>query len=954
LRCESCNSIVDAPAKFCPNCGAAMRTESATLRRERKLVTVLFADVQSFTSLAERLDAEAVGELMQGFLRAQAASVERHGGYVDKFTGDGLMALFGAPKAHGDDADRAVMAALEMQKAAPSFNSKAHGRPTGSPLQLRVGINTGEVLVGAIAEKGTDYTAMGDTVNIAARLQTAAEVGTVLIGESMAKALRRGFRLGEPQALRLKGKEREIAGRVVLGVAAEDDEHSFFTRFVGREAELRRLCAALEECSGSKRLGLLLIEGEAGIGKSRLLAEFEDTLRTNHAPVEVLESSFSAFGAEMFSLPRRVVLRHYGLSDGAITGPGRSRLAETMLGDIRSHAATLDEPFKSDPELLTHFVAHAIGADPPDTRAKFLQPREARENALTGIRTLLEAWAEERPLVLAVEDLQWADEGTIEFLKALAEKPPCSAVMVVGTARDSLKGLAGGLEWERMRLSPLGREDSVKMASGVLGDAALDRGLEVGKSAGNPLFIEELSKRLSEGGLVVMENSGGEGGNTLRLAPGTEAPSLPAGIQSVINARLDALGESEREIVHLGSVAGNSFQEALIAHLAGRDVWAQLANLCEKGFMHRHAASGPWPSDAEVKGVEYVFRHGLIREVAYSRLLMKVRTELHGRVARWLEARMDVSECASGAYAQFCGVLAHHLEMAGENARAIDFYEKAGDAAFTAYSNEEALKNFTRAAELCESVAKEVSPDREPMKYFEWKVRRPFELLDKNSKVLEQLARFDEMVSAARKAYELAHQGMEFWKTHSKLNEIGRLSSEYFVEAIYMLTIELSPIPSTKKQELLKEGLAIAVEASDLQGQVKMLHTIGAERRKAGDAREAMRLYEKALSIAREHGLKGEGLISADMADLYLEAGRLDDAERAYRRFLEIAQQADVKMYEIQALRHIAEVLFARGRREDAVAMLETILPAARAIGDKFHIIRAEQRIAELRGTGRK
>jgi class 3 adenylate cyclase/tetratricopeptide (TPR) repeat protein len=627
--CASCGEENPDRARFCLACGTALAAE-APAREERKVVTVLFADLVGFTSQAEKLDPEDVRRVLRSYHERLRSELERFGGTVEKFIGDAVMAVFGAPVAHEDDPERAVRAALAIREAMAD----------DSDLHVRIGINTGEALValGARPAEGEGMVS-GDVVNTAARLQAAAPIDGILVGEMTYRATERAIAYRKPEAVPAKGKEQPVASwaalqpRAALGV---DVTRTVRAPLVGRERELEALVAALHRTRGERSAQLLTLVGVPGIGKSRLVYELLATVERDAELVYWRQGRSLPYGEGVaFWALAEMVKAHAGILETDTSESAGDKL-RAMLADL-----ALDN---GESRWVEGHLRPLVGlAAEADGRGD----RQAEEFAAW--RRLFEALAERRPLVLVFEDLHWADEGLLDFVDHLVDWASGVPVLVVCTARPELlvrrPGWGGGKpNAATISLSPLTDEDTARLLARLVGRAVLPAEAQsrlLAHAGGNPLYAEEYARMHGERGDV-------------------ETLALPETVQGIIAARLDALSVDEKELLQDAGVLGKVFWLGALVAVGGRKRWAVeqlLHGLERREFVRRERRSSVGNE------TEYAFRHLLVRDVAYGQIPRALRADKHRRAAEWIESlAADRGEKAE--------MLANHYLAAFEFARA--------------------------------------------------------------------------------------------------------------------------------------------------------------------------------------------------------------------------------------------------------------------------------------------
>src|SRR5215210_2365147 len=544
-RCPNCGTPAPPEARFCMNCGAALdgsgspaspsppaTAESSIPPEERRQVTVLFADLSGYTAFAERLDPEAVKSMVDRALLRLGEEVKRYGGTVDKYIGDNVMAIFGAPVAHEDDEERAVRAGLGMQDAMSEVNA---GLPAGAHFALRVGVNTGEVLAGAV---GDAYTVVGDTVHVASRLQGPARPGSVTVGERTMRATDAAVEYETLEPLDLKGKAEPVPAWEAVGLIAEHAVRRVSpaseSPLVGRQQELDALDSLDERVVREGTSHLVTVVGEAGVGKSRLLREFERRLAQHPSQPTVRTGRCLPYGSGIVFWALGEVLR----AECAIV---ESDMSDQAWQKLRSYVADLMGKASRHSDREAALIGRLLGVDvPAELVPEEDNPERMREVFLAALRRGIEAIATRRPFVIAFEDIHWADDGMLDAIEHLAQwvRAP---LMPVCLARDELLDRrpswgGGRRSATQLMLSPLSDEHS---------RALVPEGTEVvpavaERSGGNPLFAEEMARRITEEGTI-------------------EAAELPDTVQAVLAARLDSLEPFERRLVQQASVVGRTF-----------------------------------------------------------------------------------------------------------------------------------------------------------------------------------------------------------------------------------------------------------------------------------------------------------------------------------------------------------------------------------------------------------
>ena len=652
----------------------------ATDDGERKQVTVLFADVSGSMDLAEEQDPEEWRKVMRRFFAILAAAVERFEGTVDKFTGDGIMAVFGAPVAHEDHARRACYAALRMLDDVAGYAAELRRGP-GLNFSVRIGVNSGEVVAGAIGSGGGgEYTAIGHTVGLAQRMEALAEPGKAYLTEGTA-ALARGFMaledLGE---FEIKGASRPVRVYELAGVGTARSRLDLsrergFSRFVGREREMEALEAALGRAEAGKGAAAGIV-AEAGVGKSRLSHEFAERARARG--IEVFEAQAQAHGRSIPLLPVLQMLRAY-------FGIGEREPERLVREKIAGRALLLDPDFAEELPLLFDF----LGVPDPERPVAQMSP-EARQRALGRIVChLINAPGRRHTVVLVVEDLHWIDESSAAMLAEMVDALAGTKTLAVVNFRPEYE-----LAWEeaplyeRIELQPLGPVDTRELLRDLAGeDPSLD-GLEEPiheRTQGNPFFVEEVVRELVEAG-----HFEGERG-AYRLVRPVEEAGVPTTVQAVLAARIDRLGPDSKRLLQVASVVGKETGEkalSLTADLPGEALDAALRELIEGGFLYE--------ADFHPERV-LAFRHPLTQEVAYGTQLGEQRAATHVAAAR------ATIELEPERLDELAALVSRHMEHGGEKLEAARWAARA--AYWTGASQpREAMLLWHKAMELADAL----------------------------------------------------------------------------------------------------------------------------------------------------------------------------------------------------------------------------------------------------------
>ncbi len=721
LACPACGQANLAANRFCDGCGAALKpaeapkaaetpspraytpahlaqkilTSRSALEGERKQVTVLFCDLANSTELAQRLGAEAMHNTLSAFFELALAEVHQVEGTVNQFLGDGFMALFGAPLAHEDHVRRALHSALAIRQrlqAAAGDSASAL-----AAVRVRMGLHTGSVVVGGIGDNlRMDYTAIGDTTNIAARLQQFAVPGGIVVSDAVQAAGRSHFDFSPRGAQLLKGVAKKVEVFELLRARARDDTAAqdsrnlgVFSPLVGRDAELsvmRMALLALQRGTG----GILLLLGEPGAGKSRLMAEAR-RLWSDRAGLW-LEGRSLSFGRQLSYWPFIQCLKHcFGIAEDDAEQQSFAKLAQGLQPLFGERTA----------EVLPYLATVLALPVPPghEERLKYLDGMALRRQVFLCMRQLVELLARQQPLVLALEDWHWADPSSVELAEHLLPLTQSTPLLLAFVSRGEpeaplqrLRQFAADhpeTRLDELRLAPLSVLHSLTLVNNLVGSLALPEALRdkiLRKTEGNPFFMEEVVRSLVSDGVLVRELEAGATERTgqWQLARRVDEVQLPDTVQALIVARIDRLDDEVKQALKLASVIGRSFFDRVLEALSDARAPLRQALLeLQHAELIREKQRTP--------ELEYIFKHALVHEAAYGSILADSRRAIHRRVAEAIERlfadRLD----------EFASLLAHHTTCAEDWEKAQVYLFKAGDQAGRIAADTEALEYLRRA-----------------------------------------------------------------------------------------------------------------------------------------------------------------------------------------------------------------------------------------------------------------
>jgi class 3 adenylate cyclase len=893
MACDECGAGLVPEGRFCPACGAAVGGEGAAPAEMIKLVTILFADVVGSTALEEQMRPDDARALLAGFFEAMSEEIRSEGGTIERLVGDAIMADFGVPVAREDDAERAVRAARRMFSRLARFNAS---NPAGQHLQMRIGINTGEVSTGG--SLGQQLLVMGDAVNVAARLEQAADPGTILIGERTARAVRKEIPLRKIERFVARGRSETVNAYLVLDddTVRADEPPPMVATMIGRGSERAVLCDLFERVRRHRTPLLATIVGDAGIGKSRLVEEFTSSLGD---AATVLKGRCVEHGHRMTLWPFRDVFRR--LVDVSPEDPS----AEVLRKTLKLVKEVVPRDFGLSPPETAAALASTMSLEAARDRFRGIDPRQVQRELISSWAALLRGLALERPLVVVIEDLYRADDTTLDVLAEI-EHEPLGPVMFVCTARPEFITTHPGWsarvrDYSAVSLAPLASDEVARLASDLLEVEGLPqnvRSVIVERAEGNPFFVEELVHRLTEEGQLRRAPDGWE------LDEAFAATEVPDTVQAVILARLDVLPVEARELLQRASVVGRSFPAEILSQFAPPDrLEAALDEVRSRRLIEEGIGYG---------GLEYSFKHVLIRDVAYDSLPRRLRGETHLAVARWLE------EERSNSAADVAELLADHyrrayLDLGGEGLRGLarDHLLDAARNAVRRFAVSQAEHFGARAIELSEGPKERIQ-------------------------ALEELADL----------YVLSNRGDEAWRTFlAALEEarksedvdgaLPRIAAKAATLATRFQAMIDNPVDSAEVSAVIDAGFGSLHEP--ISREAALLHTSRSFFRTAGyasdDGDPTDVEAERALRIAQE--LDDPDLLSAALDAICSRAMMNTDFTGAYESTMERLRLSErlTDLTEILDVHGVAAYICTYvGRYQDAVRHATMAAEAARGV----------------------
>ena len=850
--------------------------------------------------MAEKLDAEDVREIVRRAFELITIEIHRFEGTIFQYSGDGMMALFGAPLANEDGSRRAVHAALGIQRALSDYGQELE-QQRGLKLQMRMGLNSGLVVVGKIGDDlHMEYTAIGDTINLASRLQNAARPGSILVSEATHKQVAGYFETLDLGELEVKGHApvrafevmRARARRARLDVAVERG----LTPLIGREREL----AVLDDLFRLVEAGhgqVVFIAGEAGIGKSRLLLEFHRRLDAAGEKLTWLEGRCVSFGQAIPMLPVIEQLRdNFGIEeiDGEPEIIAKVEQGMRRLGGLESE---------------TPYVRYLLSVDSGESVIGAMNAAERRTRLLNALRAMTLQGANRRTLVLVIEDLHWIDTSTKEYLDYFIDSVGGARVMLILTHRLNFASPFGSRSFHTtLNLRHLSEAETLEMARKVLGTDRFPEAL-IGtirqKAEGVPLFVEEVTKTLVDLGFLVRKNGAYQSAGAL------EDVAVPGSMQDIIMARLDRLGEDGKRTVQLASVIGRQFIARLLERIAG------LSGKLE-GLLRELKALEIIYEQGMIPEPAYIFKHAVIQDVAYNSLLLQRRRELHSAVGE------AIAELYTARLSEHYGELAHHFTRAEDWPRSMHYSALAGDQAAYAFANVEAKRHYLTAIEAAGKL--KPPPDTESR----------IGLHSRYGAVLLVLGEYDEAAAQYSKSLELARS------TGDRRREMEAL---VWLSSVYDYSHHGEPAI-----EYSEQALAIARELDDREFQAICLANRVATRTAGyGQIVETMADAEEALRLSKE--IKNQPLLAKSLVFVggaFQWRGDFDRSLGYLHEGAELARKIHAGFLYGFAVFQIGHVTLSKGDYEEALRWYTQLDEYASAAGDKFWIARVPNLIGAV------
>ncbi len=924
FRCPNCNQVTSAVGKFCMECGFDLKTTKDTppkdmsyedkidklqrylpkgitekilsqknkIEGERKQVTVMFCDLEGFTALVEKLGPEEAYNMMDQIYEILIHKVHDYEGTVNEMTGDGIMALFGAPIALEDANQRAIRSALAIHREISKFSDEKKQDKVNIPsIKMRIGIHTGPVVVGTLGnDLRVEFKAVGDTVNLASRMESIAEPGTTLVTENIFKLTEGFFRFESLGKKKIKGKEKLVeAYRVIapstrrtrFDVSAEQG----LTPLVGRDRELEILLDGFERSKSGRGQAFSII-AEAGVGKSRLLYEFRKSISNEN--VTFLEGKSLPYNRGRAYHPVTDILKsNFDIHED----DGNDKIIEKVSKGTKKLGV--------DEISIVPYLLEILSVVDNDTDKAPMNPETRKGHIIKALRRIVLGGSEIRPLIMAFEDLHWVDKSSEDILKDLLDNISGARIFLIFTYRPEFVHTWGAKSYHsQLNLNRLSNRESLAMLAHYLGTDNIEKSIEeliLEKTEGIPFYIEEFVKSLIDQNIICMRDDG------YYFVKDIRDVIIPSTIQDVIMSRVDSLPETVKSVLQTGAVIGREFSQELIQALTGYPEKELMSCLSISKDSELIYESGIYPQS------RYIFKHALTQEVTYNSLLLKKRKEIHQTIGKTIES------LNAHKLEDLYEVLAYHYSNSTSNEKAIYYLEMAGDRAARMHSLEEARQHYQNALTFIEKSKNLLEQQKKyvtlTLKWAEVSQYSPSDRIRNALKV--SLKYTQEMGSEGRVG------DVYYW--------VGRFSYMQgdFNEALPQVERCITWANDLNNRELL----AISY---NLKGR-SCLYT--------EEYKKGIEFLEKGLTLIKPF-LKYDDIVysGAFLGLIYGLTGQFDKSKKAIENAIEIAKKHKILIFEAMAYGYLGTVYFLYGHWQNTITHCSTCVDISKKLGNPLPI----------------
>ena len=885
IKCPNCGFDNPDGMKFCGNCGKPLFEQEK--KGERKIISILYVDIAGFTTISETMDPEKVQDMLNTIFENISYSINKYGGTVHKYIGDEVMALFGAPIAYENHAERAGRAAIEINKSINDVTEMI-----SISINLHIALHSGEVVLGKIgAENVQDYTVIGDTVNVAARLEKIAPAGKILVSKEFYERTKHAFNFETFGDVEIKGKSMHITCYLLSGIRSARDKirgiKELETPLMGREEELKFLNEQLNETKESDSLRIVIMKGQPGIGKSRLFHEFRDTL--NRKENIFFETRSLPFGQEELHPFKQLIRNITSISSDM----KEQEAKESAMTSFNNLFGTTDLGVLDLLDIILDFTS---------VKEIEIEPKRKQQIMYYTIENLFKNLSKKKTLIIGFEDFHWADSSSLLLLRHLIDFLQDQPILFILITRPLLKdnpvadflSIFSDKKFSSVfELKPLDEEVSLKLIATLLSIDKIPSEVKekiVKRGEGNPLFIEELLKVLIDQKLIYRE------GDSWVAQKEIEVQDIPQTINEIVMGRVDLLDSIEKNILQYASVIGRIFWDKPLREAFKQTMISELSSLSDKGFVRQRVES--IFEDAK----EYIFNHILIRESVYSSILKRVRKKIHADFASWLETNYPEMKSI------ISNLLAFHFEKGEFWEKSGYYYLESGKDATKNYSNEEAFDHYNKALKILS----EYKPDS---KYL-------YDLYKELGKVLTKTGKNEEAEKYLTLALQLSTSDTEKSSVEHALSNLYQNMSLYD-KATEKLHLAKSHLQDKRSKEMIniifdeiwilyltgniKESFTLLDDFEDifkiLKGKLKekkrddILADYYSKRAMlldySGDIKGSLEFYNKSLTLYKKHNIyAGLSAVYNNLAGIYQALGECSKAIETYEK----SQELDKKM----------------------------------------------------------
>lgn len=895
-----------APSQPAPNPNVApgipaalmekMQQARQSIEGERRLVSILFADISGFTAMSEKLDPERVTDIINECFRRLGKCVYDYEGYIDKFMGDCIMALFGAPIAHENDPELAINAALAIQQELAQYNQDEN-----LDLGISIGINAGIVIAGGVGtNEQFTYTVMGDAVNVAQRLESAAGSGEIYVSKTIYSSTERAFEFKELEPVRLKGKEQPVEVYSVLGKAkpgaSSRPSQVSSKNLIGREKEVE-IAYKLIDSAKNGRGQVFLVTGEAGVGKSRLKHELRSALQGKG--FKWFESKCQTLHRESVYWPFKQLLEEILHIE-----------SETSFERQKQNALKIKD-FELD-SVSESLILDMLGFSEDDEQNLQLDAAQRKRAVFLAFRKLLNVLASNQPVSIYLEDLHWMDALSKELLEYLIDGIPNQGILIYCSFRPDFSH-----DWHskanvtQIALEPLTTEQSIGLVKALLKIDDIPDSLEEiirNRADGNPLYIEEIIKSLIDAGKIYDQNG------KWNVVDDIENVQIPTTLQGLIASRIDRLRTDTKQVLQYASVVGRQFSDLVLSKASGLETQLQdsLAYLRKKELIFELAS--------EIDEIVYIFKHALTQEVAYESILKKHRRAFHQRVAITIE---NLYREEDRKLNEFYEALAHHFNLAESYDKAIFYLYRSAEKMASNYDNSGAIDFYEQAASLIE--------EHQPHE-----TQLLSELLSKCGDIYRLIGDYDAAQKTVERIYDLAIKIDDKQLQAKAKRSIGLL---------YRLRGQLEPAI-----KYLQEAIDLADRANDFEGKIRTLKVLGLAFEMQQNSEEAEKCLTQGLDGAR--ALNNQQIVAEYLNDFgifCINRAKLDQAEKYIQESIEISRESPrLKSLLVSSVLNMGVIEYFRKDFSKALRQFREAAKVSEQIGDLKNSLISYHNIGEI------